>query len=153
MRSHGRAATLPPVQVKEAAVTNIPEAAMNGYAVKSIDELEAIHHGAVKLAGAELGVQSFGLQVLDLPAGFTDYPEHDHSDDGQEEVYLVLRGSAEFHIDGERASVRAGQLVRITPETKRKVMPGVEGVRILAIGCVPDRPYERPAAFQLEVRA
>ena len=51
------------------------------YTVKTIDELESIHHGAVKLAGAELGIRSFGMQVLDFPARFSDYPEHDHAED------------------------------------------------------------------------
>jgi len=126
---------------------------MSDYTVKTIDELQAIHHGAVKLAGAELGVRAFGLQVLDFPAGFDAYPEHDHAADGQEEVYLLLRGSAEFDVDGERTSVGAGQLVRVAPAARRKLVPGPEGVRILAIGCAADRPYERPEDFELQVRA
>lgn len=126
---------------------------MSGYTIKTIDELEAIHHRAVKLAGAELGLQFFGMQVLDLPAGFSDYPEHDHADDGQEEVYLVLRGSTEFQIDGERVRLRAGEMIRVAPDAKRKLAPGEDGARILAIGAAADRPYERPEAFRLEVRA
>lgn len=126
---------------------------MSEYSVKAIDELEAIHGGAVKLAGAELGTRSFGMQVLDLPAGFCDYPEHDHSGDGQEEVYVLLRGAAEFHIDGERTIVGAGELVRVAPAATRKLVPGPHGARILAIGCAGDRPYQRPEAFRLEVRA
>lgn len=126
---------------------------MGDYTVKAIEELESIHHGAVKLAGAELGIRAFGLQVLDFPGGFTDYPAHDHSEDGQEEVYVLLRGSAEFRIDGEQIAVGSGQLVRIAPGAMRKLVPGPEGVRILAIGCSPERPYERPDDFCLEVRA
>lgn len=126
---------------------------MGDYTVKAIEELESIHHGAVKLAGAELGIQAFGMQVLDFPGGFTDYPAHDHSEDGQEEVYVLLRGSAEFEIDRERVALGAGQLVRIAPASMRKVLPGPDGVRILAIGCAGDRPYERPDDFCLEVRA
>lgn len=126
---------------------------MSDYTVKSIEELESIHHGAVKLAGAELGIRAFGLQVLDFPAGFPDYPAHDHSDDGQEEVYVLLRGSAEFQIDRERVTVDAGQLVRIAPPAMRKLVPGPDGARILAIGCAGDRPYQRPEHFRLEVRA
>jgi mannose-6-phosphate isomerase-like protein (cupin superfamily) len=126
---------------------------MSDYTVKSIEELESIHHGAVKLAGAELGIRSFGMQVLDFPAGFSDYPAHDHSDDGQEEVYVLLRGSAELQIDRERIAVGAGQLVRIDPAATRKLLPGPDGVRILAIGCAGDRPYQRPEGFRLEVRA
>jgi quercetin dioxygenase-like cupin family protein len=144
-----RAATLPAVPVKEAAMG---VAKVSDYTVKSIEELESIHHGAVKLAGAELGIRSFGMQVLDFPAGFPDYPEHDHSDDGQEEVYVLLRGSAEFQIDGERIAVGTGQLVRIAPTATRKLVPGPDGMRVLAIGCAGDRPYERPEDFRLAVR-
>jgi mannose-6-phosphate isomerase-like protein (cupin superfamily) len=126
---------------------------MSDYTVKSIDELESIHQGAVKLAGAELGIRSFGMQVLDFPGGFSDYPAHDHANDGQEEVYVVLRGSAEFEIDHERVAVGAGQLVRIAPAATRKLVAGPDGARILAVGCAGDRPYERPEHFRLEVRA
>ena len=126
---------------------------MSDYTVKSIEQLESIHHGAVKLAGAELGIRSFGMQVLDFPAGFSEYPAHDHSHDGQEEVYVLLRGSAEFQIDRERITVGAGQLVRVPPAARRTLLPGPDGVRILAIGCAGDRPYQRPEDFRLEVRA
>jgi mannose-6-phosphate isomerase-like protein (cupin superfamily) len=126
---------------------------MNGFTLKRIDELSSINHGAVKLAGDELGVQAFGLQVLDLPAGFTDYPEHDHAHDGQEEVYVVLSGSAEFTVAGERIGADAGSLVRVEPASKRKLVPGPRGVRILAIGCAPGGGYERPDAFRVAARA
>src|SRR5947209_9009985 len=55
---------------------------MTGFTAKPLDEMEAIHGGAVKLVAAELGVESFGMQVLDFPPAFPNYPEHDHSDDG-----------------------------------------------------------------------
>jgi len=122
---------------------------MAAYTVKPIDEMETHFHGAVKLAAAELGVESFGLQVLDFPAGFSDYPQHDHSEDGQEEVYVVLRGAAEFDVDGERVAVGAGSMLRVAPEAQRRLEPGPEGVRILAIGSTVEGRYERPADFQL----
>jgi mannose-6-phosphate isomerase-like protein (cupin superfamily) len=125
---------------------------MSRYTVKAIDELQSIHGGVVKLAGAELGVQSFGLQVLDFPAGFADYPEHDHSEDGQEEVYVVLRGSAEFTVDGEQVPLDAGGILRVAAGSKRRLEPGPDGVRILAIGCTPGREYERPEDFMLAAR-
>lgn len=126
---------------------------MEGFTHKRIDELAAIHHGAVKLAADDLGVQSFGLQVLDFPAGFADYPAHDHADDGQEEVYVVLAGSAEFEVDGERASTDAGSMLRVGPELKRTLVPGPQGVRILAIGCTPGGGYVRPDDFRVAVQA
>jgi uncharacterized cupin superfamily protein len=107
---------------------------MNTYTLKRIDELAAINHGAVKLAGDDLGVRAFGLQVLDLPPGFADYPEHDHAGDGQEEVYAVLAGSVTVTIDGATVEAEAGSLVRVDAAATRKLVPGPQGVRILAIG-------------------
>src|SRR5579872_1011177 len=124
---------------------------MSGYSAKDLDALGSLHHGMVKLAGAELGVESFGLQVLDFPPGFADYPEHDHAQDGQEEVYVVLRGSAECELGGERVGIDPGRILRVSAGTMRKLMPGPDGVRILAIGGTPGRAYERPAAFRLAV--
>jgi mannose-6-phosphate isomerase-like protein (cupin superfamily) len=126
---------------------------MSGYTLKTIDDMEARHHGSVKLAGAELGIESFGMQVLDLPPGFADYPEHDHAEDGQEEVYVVLRGSGEFEIDGEPVAIDAGQMVRIDPPRRRKLRAGSAGVTILAIGAPARGAYERPEHFQLAVRS
>ena len=122
---------------------------MTAFTVKAIDEMQAHFHGAVKLAAAELGIESFGLQVLDFPPGFTDYPEHDHAEDGQEEVYVVLRGSGEFEVDGERVSLDPGRMLRVAPEAKRRLEPGADGIRILAIGSTVEGRYERPADFQL----
>ena len=126
---------------------------MNGFTLKQIDELSSINNGAVKLAGDELGVQAFGLQVLDLPAGFADYPEHDHAHDRQEEVYVVLAGAAQLVVDGEQIHAEAGSLVRVDPAAKRKLVPGPEGVRVLAIGCVSGGDYERPDVFRVPTKA
>ena len=120
---------------------------MDGFTLKAIDEMEAVNDGIVKLAGAELGVASFGIQVFDFPAGFPDYPEHDHSSEGMEEVYVVLRGSAEFEIDGERVSLDRERMLWIGADSKRKLLPGPEGVRILAIGS--SGPYALAAARAL----
>ena len=122
---------------------------MSGYTVKPIDEMEAIFHGALKRAGAELGVESFGMQVLDLPPEFSDYPEHDHADDGQEEVYVVLRGGAELEVNGQRSALDPGSIARVGPGTSRKLYAGRDGARVLAIGAVPGQLYSRPEDFKL----
>jgi mannose-6-phosphate isomerase-like protein (cupin superfamily) len=92
------------------------------------------------------------MQVLDFPAGFADYPEHDHSEDGQEEVYVVLDGHADFVIDGEELAVSRGQMLKVDAGTRRKLYPGPDGVRILAIGCTPGEIYERPEDFRSGAR-
>ncbi|HLM08460.1 MAG TPA: cupin domain-containing protein [Thermoleophilaceae bacterium] len=115
---------------------------MPGYAVKRIDEMEGAYRGALKKARAELGVTSFGLQVIDFPPNADRYPEHDHSSDGQEEVYAVLRGSGEIVIDGERVGLDPDELVRVSAGVRRKILAGPQGLRVLAIGGVPGAAYE-----------
>lgn len=122
---------------------------MGTYTVKRIDDMEGIYYGSFKRAGAELGIESFGMQVFDMPAGVDQYPEHDHGEDGQEEVYVILRGSGEFEIEGERVPVDAERIIRIPAGTKRKLWPGPDGVRVLALGGVPGKLYERPEPFKL----
>ena len=122
---------------------------MGTYTVKHLEDMEAIYGGAFRRAGASLGVESFGLQIFDMPPDFEGYPEHDHGADGQEEVYVVLRGSGEFEIEGERVPVDPERVLRVGAGTKRKLLPGPEGIRILALGGVPGQAYERPDAFKL----
>ncbi len=115
---------------------------MADYTAKQIDEMEAAFGGGMKKARAELGVQSFGMQVIDLPPNYSDYPEHDHEEDGQEEVYSVMRGSGAIEIEGERLELTPDVLVRVGPGIKRKIFAGPEGVRLLALGGKPGSAYE-----------
>jgi mannose-6-phosphate isomerase-like protein (cupin superfamily) len=122
---------------------------MADYTVKRIDEIEAVFGGAFKRARADLGVTAFGMQIIDMPPNNDRHPEHDHSHDGQEEVYVVLRGSAEVDIEGERVAIDPETLLRVAPGTKRKVLPGDQGVRLLALGGKPGAAYEAPDMSKL----
>lgn len=122
---------------------------MAGHAVKRIDEMEAIYMGAFKRARAELGVESFGMQIIDMPPNFDGYPEHDHSEDGQEEVYVTLRGGGEIEIEGERSPLDADHVARVGAGVKRKVWPGADGIRLLIVGGVPGAAYEAPTVSKL----
>jgi hypothetical protein len=122
---------------------------MSNYAVKRIDDMEASFAGAFKRARAELGVTAFGFQVMDLPPNIEQYPEHDHSGDGQEEVYVTLRGGGEIEVDGERHLVDSETIVRVGPGVSRKIWPGADGMRVLAIGGVPGEVYDPPEISQL----
>ncbi len=110
--------------------------------LKKIDDMEAVFGGGFKRARAELGVQSFGMQVLDFPPNADQYPEHDHTHDAQEEVFVALRGGGEIELDGELVTIDPETFVRVGPETKRKLWPGDEGLRVLIISGVPGGVYE-----------
>jgi mannose-6-phosphate isomerase-like protein (cupin superfamily) len=115
---------------------------MSGYTVKEVDGMEAIFMGAMKRARAELGVKAFGLQIIDLPPNFENYPEHDHAEDGQEEVFLVMRGGGEIEIDGERFPLDDNNVASVQSGSMRKLLPGSEGMRVAVLGGVPGSAYE-----------
>ena len=123
---------------------------MSDYTVKKIGEMDAIYRGAFKRARAELGVESFGMQFIDLPANIGDaYPEHDHSHDGPEEVYVVMSGSGELEVEGETIRLEPETVVRVGPTAKRRIRTGAEPMRLLALGAVPGRAYEAPDLSKL----
>ncbi|MFK7988284.1 MAG: hypothetical protein AB8I08_19850 [Sandaracinaceae bacterium] len=115
--------------------------------IETIDAYEgenAIEGIRFRPAAAALGVTAWGMNVLELDAGCEGYPEHDHKEDGQEEVYVVLRGSMTLVADKTEHRASAGSLVRVSPEHTRKIVPGDEGVTVLAIGATPGKAYEPP---------
>jgi len=109
--------------------------------LKEIDEMDAIGGGLARRARAELGVTAWGMQVMTLPAGWNGYPEHDHGpeafDANQEEVYIPLEGSATLVADGVEFALRPGAMARVGPEQPRKIVPGPEGIRLVALGGTP----------------
>jgi quercetin dioxygenase-like cupin family protein len=112
--------------------------------VKTIDEFDVAFGGAMKLVRHGLGVQAFGLQVEDFPPNADQYPEHDHSHDSQEEVFIVMEGAVTLQAGGEEHELRPGAFARVGPGEKRKLVTGKEGARVIAIGGVPGKAYEIP---------
>jgi mannose-6-phosphate isomerase-like protein (cupin superfamily) len=116
--------------------------------LKRVDEIEAyagpraIPGIRMRPAARALGITAWGMNVIDLDAGTTRYPEHDHVTSGQEEVYVLLSGSATLHAGGEEWPLAPGTLVRVGPGEKRKIVPGPDGARVLALGATPGKAYE-----------
>ena len=114
---------------------------MSDVTVVAIDEMEGIHEGLLRRARAELGVTAWGMQVLTLPPNWDGYPLHNHSadayDPNQEEVYVPLEGSATLQVDGEEFELRPGVMARLGPDQLRRIVPGDNGIRFLALGGAP----------------
>jgi mannose-6-phosphate isomerase-like protein (cupin superfamily) len=120
-----------------------------GYQVKRIDDMESIALGSFKRARAELDVNAFGMQVMDLPPNNDLYPEHDHADDGMEEVYVALKGRGEIDIEGERHELGPDTMISVKPGVSRKVYTGEEALRLLIVGGIEGKPYEAPEVSKL----
>jgi mannose-6-phosphate isomerase-like protein (cupin superfamily) len=123
---------------------------MAGYSVKRIEEMEGIGpRGVFKRARGELGVTAFGMAVIEMPPNADGYPEHSHSEDGQEEVYTAITGRGEIEIEGERHPIDPDTMIRVGPGVTRKVWTREEPMRLLIIGGAPGRVYEAPDFSEL----
>ena len=123
---------------------------MSGYTALKIDDIEGAYGGAFKRVRASLGVESFGMQVIDMPANADQYPEHDHAGDGQEEVYVTLAGGGVMTVAGDDVTLAADTVIRVGPGVVRKVAAGPDGLRLLVVGGVPGKAYEAPEFSKLE---
>jgi hypothetical protein len=109
--------------------------------VAKIDEMEPIYEGLARRARASLGVTAWGMQVMTLPPNWDGYPDHKHdatvADANQEEVYIPLAGSGTLHAGDESFVLEPGMMVRVGPAQMRRIVPGDEGIRFIALGGVP----------------
>jgi hypothetical protein len=121
--------------------------------VIAIDEMEPIFDGLVRRARAELGVTAWGMQVLTLPPDWDGYPMHTHDaeafDPNQEEVYIPVEGSATLLTEnGETFALEPGLMARVGPAQPRKIVPGPNGIRFVALGGRPGA-FDPPAWSEL----
>ena len=121
-----------------------------------IDSISGVLDGvSMYRVAAELGIEAFGISIVEMEPGADAYPEHDHSPEGiggemfakrpqqlgQEEVYLALRGSGTIELDGEPHELGPETVVRVGPAVRRKILAGPEGLRLLAIGGTVGEAY------------
>jgi hypothetical protein len=86
-----------------------------------------------------LGIHAFGVNAYTPGEDGMVIGEHDEAGSGQEELYVVLDGSATFEIDGETVDAPAGTFVFVRPESRRKATG--DGT-VLALGATPDQAYQ-----------
>jgi uncharacterized cupin superfamily protein len=102
--------------------------------------------GRWALARKSLGVSAFGMNLVEIePNG--GIPEHDEIERDQEEVFIVLEGSAVIVIDGEEHPAPAGTFARLDPRPSRTVVNrGVQPTRVLIVSAPISSGYE-PAGW------
>jgi len=117
----------------------------DAYSSSRIDDLPSLWDGMCKLVRAGLGISAFGVNVLDIGPDYTT-SDHTESASGQEELYLVLRGSATMLVgqpgEEERVELVPDVVARVAPEARRLFKTGPEGARLLIVGGAPGKAYE-----------
>jgi mannose-6-phosphate isomerase-like protein (cupin superfamily) len=89
-----------------------------------------------RFARSALGGESLGLSVFKLAPNFRIPFGHKH--EGQEEVYVVVRGSARIKVDDEVVELGEWDAIRFDTDTMRNVEAGPDGVEYLAFGAGTD---------------
>jgi mannose-6-phosphate isomerase-like protein (cupin superfamily) len=89
-----------------------------------------------RFARRPLAGETLGLSLITLAPNFRIPFGHKHVN--QEEVYVVLRGSALVNVEGEIVEVAESDAIRFDKNTMRGVEAGPEGVEYLAFGAGDD---------------
>jgi hypothetical protein len=105
--------------------------------VARLDEIE--RRGRDIPVREHFGIQAFGINAYTTGEDGTLINDHDEAGSGQEELYIVLDGTATFEIDGETVEAPPGSLVFVGPESRRRATG--DGT-ILAVGATPGKAYE-----------
>ena len=115
------------------------------YRVARIEELQDIAYRQdthMRPVRHHLGITAFGTNAWTAAnQGDRLMPEH-QEDDGNEELYVVLRGRARFEIDGDTVDAPEGTLLFVRPEGDRTAFAEEAGTTVLAIGSKVGQPYE-----------
>ena len=94
------------------------------------DELQA------RFARTPLEGETLGLSLMKLDAGVPDPFGHKHP--GQEEVYVVVRGSGRVKVEDEIVDLAEWDAIRIGKDTMRNIESGPDGIEFLAFGAGDD---------------
>ncbi len=98
-------------------------------------------HGIFAKVRLALGVTGFGINEVRMPPGFEGV-EHDESETGHEEVYLVLSGSGTATIDGDPIPLAEGDYLRVDASSRRLVVAGDAGLTFVVVGARQQPTYD-----------
>jgi tetratricopeptide (TPR) repeat protein len=124
---------------------------VSSYKVAHLDEIEELSDGRAPYRPVRhhFGITAFGINSWTArDAGDRLINEHDESDFGEEELYLVQRGRAVFELDGDRLDAPAGMLVFVPSDVNRTAFAEEPGTTLIAVGGVPGKAYE-PGGWEL----
>jgi quercetin dioxygenase-like cupin family protein len=105
--------------------------------VAHVDDIE--RRGRDVPVREHLGIKAFGVTAFTPGEDGTLIGEHDEVGSGQEELYIVLHGTATFEVDGDTIDAPPGTLVFVGPESRRKATG--DGT-VLVVGATPGEAYE-----------
>jgi uncharacterized cupin superfamily protein len=85
-----------------------------------------------RLGRKPLGLERSGVSYLKIAPGFRVPFGHKHEQ--QEEVYVLLSGSARARVGDETIELKPWDALRLAPDTMRALEAGDEGAELLLVG-------------------
>jgi mannose-6-phosphate isomerase-like protein (cupin superfamily) len=85
-----------------------------------------------RFARVPLGLEKSGISLFRVAPGFRSPFGHRHAE--QEEIYVVVSGSARMKLDDEVVELRAWDALRVPGHTMRTFEGGPDGAEIIAFG-------------------
>jgi len=113
---------------------------MPGYTVKNLREVDnqGVHFGLdendmeIRMAKDPLECSHAGISYVKLGPGWRAPFGHTHK--MQEEIYVLVGGSARMKVDDEVVDLDPFTAVRISPEVMRSYEGGPDGAELIVIG-------------------
>jgi quercetin dioxygenase-like cupin family protein len=112
---------------------------MSGYTVVSLKEVEDqapkfgfAPHLESRFARKALSLENSGISHFTIAPGYRIPFGHHHA--YQEEVYVVVAGSARMKLGAEEVELGTWDAVRVAPDMTRGLEGGPDGAEILAFG-------------------
>lgn len=116
------------------------------YETVSIFTGESVEVGSDRLQWVpvrrRLGIEAFGVNAYRAATAGDSVIEDHIESPGQEELYIVIKGSAKFVVDGEEVEASYGTGVFVAqPDLRRGAVAVEDETVVLAIGGWRDKPY------------
>jgi quercetin dioxygenase-like cupin family protein len=83
------------------------------------------------------GLGAFGVNAFGGDAGIQLVAEHDERESGQEELYVVVRGSARFTLNGEEHDAAAVSVVAVPDASVARAAIAIEDRTLLLVVGAP----------------
>jgi uncharacterized cupin superfamily protein len=81
-----------------------------------------------------MGIESFGVNGVTKPKGEWLTPVHNEKEENQDELFYVVEGLAEFHLDKKKVQAPAGTLIAVKPPVERGALSLKSPTTLLIIG-------------------
>lgn len=88
------------------------------------------------------GIRAFGVNAVTKDAGNVLIPEHGHAETGEQELYIIQRGTAVATLDGAQVEVPAGSAVAVEGPVRRKFEATESPTTLIVVGGTPGKAYE-----------